>query len=74
MRFNWQAPRSISTVRTEPFYVAIIMPVIRYCMGGLEIDVNSAVVSSSGTKQARGNADSEADRDTEWMASQTSKA
>ena len=26
------------------------------------------------TKQARGDADSEADRDTEWMASQTSKA
>merc|ERR1711881_324696 len=25
----------------EPFYVAIITPVILYCMGGLEIDANS---------------------------------
>merc|ERR1712139_459523 len=30
-----------SQVPTEPFYVAIITPVIHYCMGGLEIDVNS---------------------------------
>merc|ERR1712117_818828 len=37
-----------SAVNTEPFYVAIITPVIHYCMGGLEIDVNSAVVSASG--------------------------
>merc|ERR1719410_983774 len=37
-----------SVVKTEPFYVAIITPVIHYCMGGLEIDVNSAVVSTSG--------------------------
>merc|ERR1719384_633670 len=37
-----------SAVKTEPFYVAIITPVIHYCMGGLEIDVNSAVVSSNG--------------------------
>merc|ERR1712167_482010 len=28
-----------SAVPTEPFYVAIITPVIHYCMGGLEIDV-----------------------------------
>jgi len=35
-------------VKTEPFYVAIITPVIHYCMGGLEIDVNSAVVGKSG--------------------------
>merc|ERR1719436_1501109 len=37
-----------SAVKTEPFYVAIITPVIHYCMGGLEIDVDSAVVSSNG--------------------------
>merc|ERR1740116_845198 len=30
------------------FYVAIITPVIHYCMGGLEIDVNSAVVTNNG--------------------------
>jgi succinate dehydrogenase/fumarate reductase flavoprotein subunit len=30
-----------SAVKTEPFYVAIITPVIHYCMGGLEVDVNS---------------------------------
>eukprot|EP00927_Polykrikos_kofoidii_P064404 TRINITY_DN595_c0_g1_i10.p1 TRINITY_DN595_c0_g1~~TRINITY_DN595_c0_g1_i10.p1 ORF type:complete len:1039 (-),score=122.65 TRINITY_DN595_c0_g1_i10:206-3322(-) len=38
-----------SAVKTEPFYVAIITPVIHYCMGGLEIDVNSACQNSSGT-------------------------
>ena len=27
-----------SKVKSEPFYVAIITPVIHYCMGGLEID------------------------------------
>merc|ERR1719270_2841909 len=37
-----------SAVKSEPFYVAIITPVIHYCMGGLEIDVNSAVVSNKG--------------------------
>merc|ERR1719408_1123492 len=37
-----------SQVAAEPFYVAIITPVIHYCMGGLEIDVNSAVVGSDG--------------------------
>eukprot|EP00405_Crypthecodinium_cohnii_P025458 CAMPEP_0206489994 /NCGR_PEP_ID=MMETSP0324_2-20121206/43702_1 /ASSEMBLY_ACC=CAM_ASM_000836 /TAXON_ID=2866 /ORGANISM="Crypthecodinium cohnii, Strain Seligo" /LENGTH=1124 /DNA_ID=CAMNT_0053970041 /DNA_START=42 /DNA_END=3416 /DNA_ORIENTATION=+ len=37
-----------SAVKSEPFYVAIITPVIHYCMGGLEIDVDSAVVASSG--------------------------
>merc|ERR1719203_1281240 len=37
-----------SAVKTEPFYVAIITPVIHYCMGGLEIDVNSAVIGSDG--------------------------
>jgi len=35
-----------SAVRTEPFYVAIITPVIHYCMGGLEIDTDSAVLST----------------------------
>merc|ERR1712073_71225 len=33
---------------TEPFYVAIITPVIHYCMGGLEIDTDSAVVNAQG--------------------------
>merc|ERR1712107_243414 len=28
----------------QPYYVAIITPVIHYCMGGLEIDENSAVL------------------------------
>merc|ERR1711967_36262 len=37
-----------SQVATEPFYVAIITPVIHYCMGGLEIDVDGAVLASSG--------------------------
>merc|ERR1719221_2596794 len=37
-----------SKVASEPFYVAIITPVIHYCMGGLEIDVDSAVVNSAG--------------------------
>merc|ERR1712083_712903 len=33
-----------SAVKAEQFYVAIITPVIHYCMGGLEIDVDSAVI------------------------------
>merc|ERR1712086_1054255 len=37
-----------SSVKAESFYVAIITPVIHYCMGGLEIDVDSAVVGSDG--------------------------
>merc|ERR1711933_603502 len=37
-----------SAVKSEPFYVAIITPVIHYCMGGLEIDVDSAVVDGKG--------------------------
>merc|ERR1719420_1182376 len=37
-----------SNVATEPFYVAIITPVIHYCMGGCEIDVNSSVIGSNG--------------------------
>jgi len=38
-----------SAVKTEPFYVAIITPVIHYCMGGLEIDTDSAVLGPDGT-------------------------
>lgn len=37
-----------SQVKAEPFYVSIITPVIHYCMGGLEIDVHSRVLSESG--------------------------
>merc|ERR1712157_150107 len=37
-----------SQVATEPFYVAIITPVIHYCMGGLEIDCDSAVYGQDG--------------------------
>merc|ERR1719222_678726 len=37
-----------SAVKTEPFYVAIITPVIHYCMGGLEIDTDSAVLGAGG--------------------------
>jgi len=37
-----------SQVKTQPFYVAIITPVIHYCMGGLEIDTDSAVVNAAG--------------------------
>merc|ERR1719301_166741 len=33
-----------SKVLEEPFYVAIITPVIHYCMGGLEINVDSSVI------------------------------
>merc|ERR1719439_399822 len=38
-------------VASEPFYVAIITPVIHYCMGGLEIDENSNVVGPKGPIQ-----------------------
>merc|ERR1712183_1122358 len=37
-----------SQVATEPFYVAIITPVIHYCMGGLEVTKDAEVVSSKG--------------------------
>merc|ERR1712127_1111177 len=33
---------------TQKFYVAIITPVIHYCMGGLEVDINSVVVGQDG--------------------------
>merc|ERR1712050_703395 len=37
-----------SKVATEPFYVAIITPVIHYCMGGLEVTVDSEVINGAG--------------------------
>lgn len=37
-----------SQVHSEPFYVAIITPVLHYCMGGLEADTNAAVLGTSG--------------------------
>merc|ERR1712066_458314 len=37
-----------SAVATEPFYVAIITPVIHYCMGGLEITADSECVTDKG--------------------------
>merc|ERR1711937_795832 len=37
-----------AAVKTQQFYVAIITPVIHYCMGGLEIDAEGAVMGSSG--------------------------
>merc|ERR1739844_574154 len=37
-----------SAVKAEPFYVAIITPVIHYCMGGLEVDTNSLVLDAQG--------------------------
>merc|ERR1711937_133774 len=37
-----------SAVKTQKFYVAIITPVIHYCMGGLEVDVNSLVLNQKG--------------------------
>ncbi|CAJ1385754.1 unnamed protein product [Effrenium voratum] len=38
-----------SAVKSEPFYVAIITPVIHYCMGGLLIDTDSACVGPNNT-------------------------
>merc|ERR1712093_576527 len=37
-----------SQVATEPFYVAIITPVIHYCMGGLETSAAGEVVKANG--------------------------
>merc|ERR1719327_1180294 len=37
-----------AAVKTQPFYVAIITPVIHYCMGGLEIDADGAVMGKNG--------------------------
>jgi succinate dehydrogenase/fumarate reductase flavoprotein subunit len=36
-----------SDVKTQSFYVAIITPVIHYCMGGLEIDADGAVLDKN---------------------------
>merc|ERR1711935_341166 len=43
-----------SSVKAESFYVAIITPVIHYCMGGLEVDVDSAVVDTKSGKAIPG--------------------
>jgi len=34
---------------SEPYYVAIITPIIHYCMGGLEITTSSEVVGANGS-------------------------
>merc|ERR1711953_857686 len=39
-----------SAVPAEPFYVAIITPVIHYCMGGLAIDVDSQCLDANEKK------------------------
>jgi len=42
-----------SQVATQPFYVAIITPVIHYCMGGLECTVDAECIDAKG-KAIRG--------------------
>merc|ERR1712146_211230 len=37
-----------SQVATEPFYVAIITPVIHYCMGGLEVTADAECINGKG--------------------------
>merc|ERR1719506_1793002 len=37
-----------AAVKTQPFFVAIITPVIHYCMGGLEIDAEGLVMGKTG--------------------------
>merc|ERR1719284_1579047 len=37
-----------SQVAAEPFYVAIITPVIHYCMGGIEINAKGECIGSAG--------------------------
>merc|ERR1711972_456709 len=37
-----------SEVATEPFYVAIITPVIHYCMGGAEVNAKGEVMGANG--------------------------
>merc|ERR1712023_238821 len=37
-----------SQVGSEPFYVAIITPIIHYCMGGLEVTAEAEVISAKG--------------------------
>merc|ERR1711924_297778 len=36
-----------SAVSTEPFYVAIITPVIHYCMGGLQCTTDAECISKA---------------------------
>mmetsp|Transcript_17003 Transcript_17003/g.25434 ORF Transcript_17003/g.25434 Transcript_17003/m.25434 type:complete len:510 (+) Transcript_17003:55-1584(+) len=43
-----------SAVKSESFYVAIITPVIHYCMGGLEIDCDSRVMNAKSGKHIPG--------------------
>merc|ERR1711944_99632 len=37
-----------SQVASQPFYVAIITPVIHYCMGGLECTVDAECIDAKG--------------------------
>merc|ERR1712046_53363 len=37
-----------SAVASEPFYVAIITPVIHYCMGGLEVTADAECIAKNG--------------------------
>merc|ERR1719478_1934658 len=37
-----------SQVASEPFYVAIITPVIHYCMGGLEVTADAECINAKG--------------------------
>merc|ERR1712216_909503 len=39
-----------SEVASQPFYVAIITPVIHYCMGGLQVTVDSECVGRNGRR------------------------
>jgi len=41
-------------VKTQPFYVAIITPVIHYCMGGLLTTADGEVVAAKGSKPVPG--------------------
>lgn len=43
-----------SVVATEPFYVATVTPVIHYCVGGLEIDVDAAALGGRGGRPIPG--------------------
>ena len=44
-----------SKVKAEPFYSAIITPVIHYCMGALEIDVTPQLLPSGEVAGVHGN-------------------
>merc|ERR1711871_1162746 len=43
-----------SAVATEPFYVAIITPVIHYCMGGLEVTADAECVGAKTGRTIKG--------------------